>query len=273
MPVPVSGRLPGRAGDPKHDAAQRVRDIRKGLTTIAHTIELVKLAYEMGDHITLGYGSWEDYCRAEYGEAVLLVPKGQRDQIVADLADTMSVRAIATVLGVGKSTVARQVTGGTGYKKSIDGRSRPAAARPKRKPAASKPASRPAAGPERKPAGSPPASRDEALAAQAYRLADAWRNLSLAYWVHDPVALMTRILAYDPGTLSRDHREDGAFHDLAAAMDKWLGEIRAGLGRPVLPADPPQETAVGTTSCRAATSREQDNRYRGKQPRNKEATQ
>jgi len=61
--------------------------------------------------LALGYESWDAYCAAEFTEARMLRPTHeQRLEIVATMrSEGMSTRAIASALGVGHKTVARDI--------------------------------------------------------------------------------------------------------------------------------------------------------------------
>ena len=72
--------------------------------------EFIALAYKGRAFLALGYGSWDDYVDARFGDLRLTVPREHRTQVVATLADArMSVRAIAKLLGVGVATVYREL--------------------------------------------------------------------------------------------------------------------------------------------------------------------
>lgn len=77
----------------------------------------VRAAYGHLDWTTLGYGSWQEYVQAEYGESAFpVLTAQQRDEIAVELSgDSMSTRAIAAVLGVSQSTVQRAVTAGESF--------------------------------------------------------------------------------------------------------------------------------------------------------------
>lgn len=58
----------------------------------------------------LGYGSWTAYVTAEFAGALEGLARAERVPIVAKLSETgMSTRAIATVVGAGKSTIDRDL--------------------------------------------------------------------------------------------------------------------------------------------------------------------
>ena len=69
---------------------------------------LVTEARDGGAHLALGYRSWTEYVAAEFGSEPLRLGRDDRRALVAELtAAGMPTRAIAPVLGVGKSTVDR----------------------------------------------------------------------------------------------------------------------------------------------------------------------
>lgn len=110
QPVPDKGTLGVPKDNPEHEARLRVRRIRDGLVAMADTVELIKTAYELRDWETLGYASWEKYLTSEFSAAAFpRLSKWQRQWLVEKLADTMSLRAVAVVLGVSKSTVANDL--------------------------------------------------------------------------------------------------------------------------------------------------------------------
>ena len=92
------------------DAHERVLRIREGMTGIVETLQLIQEAWEQRDWQTLGYADWETYTEAEFGPDQLPLTREQRTWMVQQLSDTMSTRAIAAVLRVGKSTVNRELS-------------------------------------------------------------------------------------------------------------------------------------------------------------------
>ena len=65
------------------DEARQLTDkIKKGLTD---TWELIKEAYKKRADRVLGYGSWDSYCRAEFGSSYLRVPPEDRAEIIRSL--------------------------------------------------------------------------------------------------------------------------------------------------------------------------------------------
>ena len=72
--------------------------------------QYIALAYKGRAFTALGYGSWDAYVAARFGDYRLSVPREHRAEAVAALAGArMSVRAIARLLGVGVGTVHREL--------------------------------------------------------------------------------------------------------------------------------------------------------------------
>ncbi|QXJ19650.1 hypothetical protein AGRA3207_000213 [Actinomadura graeca] len=60
----------------------------------------------------LGYRTWRAYCDNEFKASLLWVPRSQRPGVVLWLAgEGMSTRAIAAAIGVGRTTIARVLSG------------------------------------------------------------------------------------------------------------------------------------------------------------------
>lgn len=95
------------------ETAQRsmTRDEAETLTSrikiaLDGTWELIRDAYMGRVWVPLGYETWDDYTVSEFGATRLRLPKEERQQAVASLRDCgLSVRAIASGLGVSKNTV------------------------------------------------------------------------------------------------------------------------------------------------------------------------
>ena len=84
--------------------------------------EFIALAYKGRAFLALGYGSWDEYVDARFGDMRLAVPREHRSQVVATLAGArMSVRAIAKLLGVGVATVHREMVRATGLAPGTSG--------------------------------------------------------------------------------------------------------------------------------------------------------
>jgi protein gp37 len=93
------------------EARVRVGKIRAGFTNVAAWILSVTTAFAKRDWAALGYTSWEAYTDAEYGDLKQQLPPGLRPQIAAAMrAENMDMRSIAAAFGVGKSTIARELS-------------------------------------------------------------------------------------------------------------------------------------------------------------------
>lgn len=76
--------------------------------------EAVIEAYQRNAHKVLGYPSWDDYCRSEFGSDRIRIPKGERPEVVEALRGAgMSNRAIAAATGVNEITVRRDLATAT----------------------------------------------------------------------------------------------------------------------------------------------------------------
>lgn len=88
--------------------------------------DLAVEAYHGQVWIALGYGSWDEYLTAELGSVRLKLPREERQEQVASLRERgLSLRAIASVTGVGRGTVERdleRVPNGTPDPKPVTGR-------------------------------------------------------------------------------------------------------------------------------------------------------
>ena len=77
------------------------------------TWELIRDAYIGRAWIALGYESWDAYTDAEFQSSRLRLPREERQQAVASLRDSgLSIRAIASGLGIGDKTVQRDLAAG-----------------------------------------------------------------------------------------------------------------------------------------------------------------
>lgn len=124
----------------------RARHLTERIRLVARTYaeakdKLVRLVAEAKDgnvHVALGYGSWTAYLSEVLGEEPLRLARDDRQDLVGILrSEGMSTRAIAPIVGVGKSTIDRDLatvpngavepgTVITGTVVSLDGRQRPA---------------------------------------------------------------------------------------------------------------------------------------------------
>jgi len=111
------------------DARERIDRIKAHVTAAWSDIVA---AYRNRDWVTLGYADWDALCAEEFGGARIALPADDRRAVVADLRGAgMSTRAIASAVGVSKSTVAEDVRlSDSGQSPdtvtSLDGRQRPA---------------------------------------------------------------------------------------------------------------------------------------------------
>ncbi len=110
---------PVTAGDPDGDvglfamsaasAEQVTGQIR---TLLDRGWEYVALAYQGQAFLALGYPDWDAYVDARFGDLRITVPREHRHHAVAALSGaSMSIRAIAKLLGVGVGTIHREITG------------------------------------------------------------------------------------------------------------------------------------------------------------------
>jgi hypothetical protein len=75
-------------------------------------IPLIHQARESGVHEVLGYKSWTAYVESEFGGVLPQLTRAERQPLVEELASIgMSTRAIAPIVGVGDSTVHRDLSG------------------------------------------------------------------------------------------------------------------------------------------------------------------
>jgi hypothetical protein len=96
-----------------HSEAERITE-RIRLTVdstsrnLAKLAELVAEAFSRRADLAMGYGSWDEYSRAEFGEkASNLAPEFRRQLVGMLSAEGMSTRAIAPAVGKDHSTVVR----------------------------------------------------------------------------------------------------------------------------------------------------------------------
>ncbi|MDQ3028991.1 MAG: hypothetical protein M3R09_02955 [Actinomycetota bacterium] len=69
---------------------------------------LIQEAYTSRAWAALGYGTWDAYCTAEFGETRLRLPREERREVVASLRESgLSLRAIASVTGMSAATALR----------------------------------------------------------------------------------------------------------------------------------------------------------------------
>lgn len=74
------------------------------------TWQLVARAYQCRAWALMGYSSWDDYCRGEFGTSRIRLPREERTEVVASLRDSgLSIRAITAVTGDSRNTVHRAI--------------------------------------------------------------------------------------------------------------------------------------------------------------------
>jgi predicted transcriptional regulator len=130
----------GNAGNPTVQVvamtaveARQVTDELRSTLRLAHGL-LIR-AYQGRAWSVLGYSTWDDYCQTEFAEARMVrLDRDQRREIATEMRSAgMSQRAIASGLGVPKSTVGDDLAGneqvpGSGQVTGRDGKVYPAAA-------------------------------------------------------------------------------------------------------------------------------------------------
>jgi protein gp37 len=74
------------------------------------TWQMIREAYTSRAWAALGYDTWDAYCAAEFGTARLALPREERREVVASLAESgLSVRAIASATATPRETVRRDL--------------------------------------------------------------------------------------------------------------------------------------------------------------------
>lgn len=82
---------------------------------------LAIVAYRRRAWVALGYPSWDAYCDTEFGALHIKLPREQRVTEVLQMREAgMSLRAISSVTGLGRGTVARDIEVGRGDGTSDD---------------------------------------------------------------------------------------------------------------------------------------------------------
>lgn len=91
------------------DQARALTDrIRVGLEA---TWQLIVEAWEVRAWASLGYSSWDDYCRREFGNQRLQLPREERTEQIQSMREAgMSIRAIASATGHSVNTVQKDMT-------------------------------------------------------------------------------------------------------------------------------------------------------------------
>ena len=94
---------------PTHEEARTLTDRIK--IAVEGTWQLIREAYTSRTWAVLGYGSWDAYCTAEFGETRLRLPREERQEVVASLRDSgLSTRAIASATAMSEATVRRDLS-------------------------------------------------------------------------------------------------------------------------------------------------------------------
>ncbi len=96
-------------------ASLLITQIQSGFDVVSedlHAIrERIKALYSGRGWEAMGYGSWPELCEAQFRGHVERLDRVARQSFVAELsAEGLSTRAIAPVVGVGKSTVDRDIS-------------------------------------------------------------------------------------------------------------------------------------------------------------------
>lgn len=95
----------------QRSARSRVSRIRMGIVNYLETLALVAQAYQERDWETLGYDGWDAYVGGEFPADKLGIPAEHRQKAIEELRIAgLSTRAIAPVVGLHPSSVARQVS-------------------------------------------------------------------------------------------------------------------------------------------------------------------
>jgi hypothetical protein len=117
------------------EARVRAERIRSGMRVLAEWQNDVIAAYAARDWTALGYETWDAYLDGEYGEHRVRLPRDQRREMVAGMAQAgMSSRAIGAAVGSSYATVQRDMEATDTNVSveeprtilSLDGRERPA---------------------------------------------------------------------------------------------------------------------------------------------------
>ncbi|MGO1697432.1 MAG: DNA-binding response regulator [Micrococcaceae bacterium] len=108
----IESNAPNAAQILTPEAARDLTDqIRTGLEGVFH---LIKAAYRGRAWVVLGFSSWDEYVRREFGNLYLRPPLEERQDVVVSLRQAgMSLRSIATATQMSKDTVHRELTNAT----------------------------------------------------------------------------------------------------------------------------------------------------------------
>lgn len=113
------------------EAARLTTKIQLRLEVIADNVEqvlpLIEQARTGGAHQSLGYASWTAYVADKFGDSLGRLKKVERIPVVELLAEQgMGTRAIASVVGVSKDTVSRELRAGVSDETPADAGEAPA---------------------------------------------------------------------------------------------------------------------------------------------------
>lgn len=93
---------------PTADEARALTDRIK--VAVEGTWQMIREAYVSRAWAALGYDTWDAYCAAEFGTSRLALPREERREVVASLAESgLSVRAIAAATATPRETVRRDL--------------------------------------------------------------------------------------------------------------------------------------------------------------------
>ena len=91
----------------KAEAEELTHGIKANLLA---TWDLITEAYQRQAWTALGYDSWDDYCRTEFGSSRIKLPSEERREVVTSLRDAgLSIRAISAATGAATNTVRRDL--------------------------------------------------------------------------------------------------------------------------------------------------------------------
>lgn len=92
------------------DEAREVTDRIRG--HVEDVWELIQQAYTRRAWQALRYGSWDEYCIREFGDARLRIPREERPDMVRSLRQAgLSLRAIESATGVSRPTIIKDLSG------------------------------------------------------------------------------------------------------------------------------------------------------------------
>lgn len=93
---------------PSADEARALTDRIK--VAVEGTWQMIREAYVSRAWDALGYETWDAYCAAEFGTSRLALPREERREVVASLAESgLSIRAIAAATATPRETVRRDL--------------------------------------------------------------------------------------------------------------------------------------------------------------------